>query len=99
MQQTLIQMSKVKKGERTIFVCDGKKCCRYNEDAKACFENLLAESGLAGDYALCKMKCQGMCKKAPVVYLSEHDIYKKEVTKKKAKKIVEKYVTAPILSS
>jgi len=99
LQQTLIQMSKVKKGERTIFVCDGKKCCRYNEDAKACFEDLLKESGLGADYALCKMKCQGMCKKAPVVYLSEHDTYKKEVTKKKAKKIFEKYVTAAVLSS
>ncbi|MGG5506831.1 MULTISPECIES: (2Fe-2S) ferredoxin domain-containing protein [unclassified Myroides] len=85
-------MSKVKKGERTIFVCDGKKCCRYNEEAKACFEDLLEESGLGTEYALCKMKCQGMCKKAPVVYLSEHDTYKKEVTKKKAKKIFEKYI-------
>ncbi|WP_286441883.1 MULTISPECIES: hypothetical protein [unclassified Myroides] len=48
---------------------------------------------------MCKMKCQGMCKKAPVVYLSEHDTYKKEVTKKKAKKIFEKYITAAVLSS
>ena len=92
-------MSKVKKGERTIFVCDGKKCCRYNEEAKACFADLLAESGMEADYALCKMKCQGMCKKAPVVYLSEHDTYKKEVTKKKAKKIFEKYVSTAVLSS
>ncbi len=99
MQQILVQMSKVKKGERTIFVCDGKKCCRYNEEAKACFQDLLTESGLESDYNLCKMKCQGMCKKAPVVYLSEHDTYKKEVTKKKAKKIFEKYVTVAVLSS
>lgn len=92
-------MSKVKKGERTIFVCDGKKCCRYNEEAKACFQDLLEESGMESDYSLCKMKCQGMCKKAPVVYLSEHDTYKKEVTKKKAKKIFEKYITSAVLSS
>lgn len=99
MHQTFIHMSKVMKGERTIFVCEGKKCCRYNEEAKACFEDLLEESGLAADYVLCKMKCQGMCKKAPVVYLSEHDTYKKEVTKKKAKKIFEKYITSAVLSS
>ncbi|WP_413513480.1 (2Fe-2S) ferredoxin domain-containing protein [Myroides odoratus] len=92
-------MSKVMKGERTIFVCEGKKCCRYNEEAKACFEDLLEESGLGTEYVLCKMKCQGMCKKAPVVYLSEFDTYKKEVTKKKAKKIFDKYITSAVLSS
>ncbi len=84
-------MSKVKKGERTIFICDGKKCCRYNEEAKSCFKDLLTEAGLDNTYSLSKMKCQGMCKKAPVVYLSEFDKYKKEVSKKKAKKIFDKY--------
>lgn len=87
-------MSKVKKGERTIFVCDGKKCCRYNDEAKSCFKELLEENGMANDYSICKMKCQGMCKSAPVVYLSAHDKFKKEVGKKKAAKIFEKYISA-----
>ncbi|MVX35570.1 (2Fe-2S) ferredoxin domain-containing protein, partial [Myroides sp. LoEW2-1] len=85
-------MSKVKKGENTIFICEGKKCCRYNEETKSCFKELIEEKGLEGGYSICKMKCQGMCKKAPVVYLSAHDKYKKEVCKKKAKKIFEKYI-------
>lgn len=89
-----VRMSKVKKGEQTIFVCDGKKCCRYNDEAKSCFKALLEENNLAGQYSICKMKCQGMCKSAPVVYLSEHDTYKKEVGKKKAQKIFEKYIVA-----
>jgi len=59
----------------------------------------LEESGMSADYNLCQMKCQGMCKKAPVVYLSKHDTYKKEVTKKKAKKIFEKYITSAVLTS
>lgn len=87
-------MSKVKKGEKTIFVCDGKKCCRYNDEAKSCFKELLEENGMSDNYSICKMKCQGMCKSAPVVYLSAHDKYKKEVTKKKANKIFEKYISA-----
>ncbi|MCC9043732.1 (2Fe-2S) ferredoxin domain-containing protein [Myroides sp. M-43] len=87
-------MSKVKKGERTIFVCDGKKCCRYNEETKSCFKALLEESGLSDDYSVCKMKCQGMCKSAPVVYISSHDKYKKEVGAKKAKKIFQEYIIA-----
>jgi (2Fe-2S) ferredoxin len=33
-----------------------------------------------------------MCKKAPVVYIEPKDIWKKEVTEKKAKKIFEKYL-------
>ena len=85
-------MSKVKKGEKVIFYCDGKKCCRYNEEAKTCFENLLEEHGLESSFELQKMKCQGMCKKAPVVYISSTDTYKKEVNKKKAEKIFLKYI-------
>lgn len=85
-------MSKLKKGENVIFYCDGKKCCRYNEEAKNCFENLLEEHGLQSNFELQKMKCQGMCKKAPVVYISSCDTYKKEVTKKKAEKIFMKYI-------
>lgn len=85
-------MGKVKKGENTIFVCDGKKCCRYNDETKACFKSLLKESGMDQKFTMCEMKCQGMCKSAPVVYLSAHDKFKKEVGKKKAKKIFEKYI-------
>ncbi|GAQ13157.1 hypothetical protein MODO_0804 [Myroides odoratimimus] len=40
------------------------------------------------------MKCQGMCKSAPVVYISSHDKYKKEVGVKKAKKIFQEYIIA-----
>jgi NADH:ubiquinone oxidoreductase subunit E len=85
-------MGKVKKAKHTILVCDGKKCCRYNEEAKDCFKMLLEESGLTDCCSIGKMKCQGMCKKAPVVYLPVHDVYKKEVGKKKAKKIFEEYI-------
>lgn len=85
-------MSKLKKGKDIIFYCDGKKCCRYNEAVQDCFKSLISEHGLEEVYALEKMKCQGMCKKAPVVYLSSKDIYKKNVGKRKAEEIFEKYI-------
>ncbi|MEC4113919.1 (2Fe-2S) ferredoxin domain-containing protein [Myroides pelagicus] len=85
-------MGKVKKGEKTIFICDGKKCCRYNQEVKSCLKELFDAQGDNCAFSMCAMKCQGMCKQAPVVYVSSHDKYKKEVGRKKAKKIFEKYV-------
>lgn len=75
---------------KTIYFCDGKKCCKYNKKAKACFEDLIEDSGLC--IALEKMKCQGKCKNAPVFYIEHTAAYKKDVTKKKAKKIFEKHL-------
>ncbi len=75
---------------KTIYFCEGKKCCRHNKQAKAYFEELIEGSGLC--IALEKMKCQGKCKKAPIFYIEHTATYKKEVTKKKAKKIFEKHL-------
>ncbi len=85
-------MGKNKNAEEVLYFCDGKKCCRYNEEAKSCFETLLKENGLKEAVSFEKMKCQGMCKSAPVFYLDSHKKYKKEVDKKKAQKIFEKYI-------
>lgn len=91
-------MSKLKKKANTILFCDGKKCCRYNEEAKKCMKELLILNGLEGEYRVEKMKCQGMCKKGPIVYLPSEDVYKKEVSKKKAEKIFKKYFASMWLS-
>ncbi|MBQ0117156.1 MAG: (2Fe-2S) ferredoxin domain-containing protein [Flavobacterium sp.] len=87
-------MSKDKPCEKIVFFCDGKKCCRYNEDVKSTFNELISTCGLAEAVVLKKMKCQGMCKKAPIFYLPENDKYKKEVSVSKAQKIFEKYIVA-----
>ena len=86
-------MSKCKSSS-VIYFCDGKKCCRYNEEAKSCLKGLLTETGMERNVSLEKMKCQGMCKSAPVFYIESQKKYKKEVTKKKAKKIFDKYIVA-----
>lgn len=75
----------------TIYFCDGKKCCRYNDEAKNCLKSLICTSGLKKKISIEKMKCQGMCKSAPVFYIDSQKKYKKEVTSKKAKKMFEKY--------
>jgi len=85
-------MSKCTSSCEVIYFCDGKKCCRYNDEAKSCLKQLIKEAGLSHEVSVEKMKCQGMCKSAPVVYIDSKKKYKKEVTKKKAQKIFEKYV-------
>jgi len=87
-------MGKCKTSCEVIYFCDGKKCCRYNEEAKSCIKELLKETGLNKNISLEKMKCQGMCKKAPVFYIDSEKKYKKEVTVKKAKKLFDKYIVA-----
>ena len=76
--------------DKVVFYCDGKKCCKYNEKPKALLSELIEESGLC--IALKRMKCQGKCKSAPIFYIEHQDKYKKEVDKKKAKKIFEEYL-------
>lgn len=82
--------SKKKKKEKVIYFCDGKKCCRYNDEVKDCLKNLVKESGLI-KVSVEKMKCQGMCKQAPVIC-----IHKKEcvgnITAQDAKKLFEKHI-------
>lgn len=85
-------MSKCKSSCEVIYFCDGKKCCRYNDEAKTCLKSLIKEAGLSKEVSIEKMKCQGMCKSAPIFYIDSEKKYKKEVTKKKAQKIFEKYV-------
>ena len=87
-------MSKCKSFNEVIYFCDGKKCCRYNEEAKSCLKELLKETGLNQNVSLEKMKCQGMCKSAPVFYIDSEKKYKKEVTNKKAQKLFDKYIVA-----
>ena len=82
----------MKNKDKTVYFCDGKKCCKYNKEAKSCLEELIGCSGLC--ISLEKMKCQGKCKSAPVFYIEHKDIYKKEVTEKKAKKIFDKYLAS-----
>ncbi len=49
-------MSKCKSFNEVIYFCDGKKCCRYNEEAKSCLKELLNDTGLNKNVSLEKMK-------------------------------------------
>lgn len=82
-----------KKEEKVvIFFCDGKKCCKYNKEPKDYLKAQILANDLEDKVSISKMKCQGMCKKAPIFCIQPKDVWKKEVTEKKARKLFEKYV-------
>jgi (2Fe-2S) ferredoxin len=82
-----------KKDEKTIiFFCNGKKCGKYNKEPKDYLKKQIVEFGLEDKVCVSKMDCQGMCKKAPVLCIQPKDIWKKEVSVKKAKKLFEKHI-------
>ena len=83
---------KKKNEEKIIFFCNGKKCGKYNKEPKDYLKKKIVEFGLEDKVCISKMDCQGMCKKAPVVCIQPKDIWKKEVSVKKAKKIFEKHI-------
>lgn len=83
-------MGKNKKDKEVIYFCDGKKCGRCNEEPKTLLENLLQSSDCG--VSLKKMKCQGLCKKAPVFYLPASKKYKKRVDIAKATKMAEQII-------
>lgn len=77
---------------RVIYFCDGKKCCKYNEEAKKCFKGLLKEAELKEEVALEKMECCGKCKKAPIFCIQPKNVWKGKVSEKKAKALFEKHI-------
>lgn len=82
-----------KKDEKTIiFFCNGKKCGKYNKEPKDYLKKQIVEFGLEDKVCVSKMDCQGMCKKAPVLYIQPKDVWKKEFSVKKAKKLFEKHI-------
>jgi len=84
-------MGKKKKSESVIFLCDGKKCCKYNQDVKDCFKDMVKENGLKKQIEIKKTKCQGMCKQAPVVCIHKNECVGK-VTVSDVKKIIQKHI-------
>lgn len=91
MQHHFSIMGKAKKSEKVIYFCDGKKCCKYNKEIKDCLKDLVKDNGLKEKVAIEKMKCQGMCKQAPVLCIHKKECVGK-VSKKDAKKLFEKHI-------
>ena len=79
------------KKPKMILLCDGKKCCKYNSEVKACFKDLVKEAGLKETVGIKKMNCQGMCKQAPVICIHKNECIGK-VSAKDAIKLFEKHI-------
>lgn len=84
-------MGKSKKSEKIIYLCDGKKCCKYNKEVKDCLKDLVKENGLKKKVTLEKMKCQGMCKQAPVLCIHKKECIGK-VSTQEARLLFEKHI-------
>lgn len=84
-------MSKLKNSEKVIYFCNGKKCCKYNKEVKDCLKNLVKDNGLKDKVVIAKMKCQGICKQAPVFCIHKNECVGK-VSTKEAKKLFEKHI-------
>ena len=48
-------MKKIDASEKVIFMCDGKKCGRYNKSLRKCFKEELKEAGLKKDVEIIRM--------------------------------------------
>jgi NADH:ubiquinone oxidoreductase subunit E len=84
-------MGKSKKSDKVIYFCDGKKCCKYNKEVKDCLKGLVKESGLKEIVSIEKMKCQGMCKQAPVICIHKKECVGKASTQD-AQKLFQKHI-------
>ena len=87
----MAKLLKMSKKKEVIFLCDGKKCCRYNDEVKSCFKKLVKKNDLKEQLKIEKTKCQGMCKKAPVVCISKKECIG-EITVKEAEKLFYKLI-------
>lgn len=84
-------MGKDKKDAKVIYFCDGKKCCKYNKEVKDCLKGLIVENDLKKKVVVEKMKCQGMCKQAPVMCIHKKECVGK-VSEKEVKKLLIKHI-------
>ncbi|MEE1900202.1 (2Fe-2S) ferredoxin domain-containing protein [Flavobacterium rakeshii] len=84
-------MKKIDAPEKVIFMCDGKKCGRYNKSLRKCFKEELKEAGLKKDVDIVRMECTDNCKQAPVMCLQPQNVWLAEVNEKGVKEIVNQY--------
>ena len=85
-------MKKIDAHEKVIFICDGKKCCKYNHCLYKCFKRELKEAGLKKHVELIYTDCTDNCKHAPVVSLQPQNIWIGEVNEKDVQGIVKEYL-------
>lgn len=85
-------MSKSGFPEKTIFICDGKKCGKHHEIRKLCRE-AIKENGLKHEVELVKMGCTDRCKQAPVVCFQPANAWYTEVTEKQIQQLFVKHIT------
>lgn len=84
-------MGKTDFPERAIFICDGKKCGKYDGIKKYC-KDAIKEHGLKKSVELIKMGCTDRCKQAPVVCFQPANAWFTEVTEKEIVRLFSQFV-------
>jgi NADH:ubiquinone oxidoreductase subunit E len=85
-------MKKLDAPEKVIFICDGKKCCKYSKDIRRCFKEELKEAGLKKHVDLIYTDCTGNCKHAPVISIQPKNVWIGDLTEKAVSTIVKEYI-------
>jgi len=85
-------MKKIDAPRKVIFICKGKKCCRYSKDIYKGFKELLKDNGLKKQVDIVETDCTGNCKCAPVISLQPQNIWIGEVDDKDVKNIFKQYL-------
>ena len=85
-------MKKIDAPEKVIFICDGKKCSKHNNDLHKSFKRELKDAGLKKHVELIFTDCTDKCKYAPVVCLQPQNVWIGEVSEKAVPEIIEKYL-------
>jgi len=85
-------MKKIDAHDKVIFICDGKKCCKYNDGLRRAFKQELKDAGLKKSVELIYTDCTDNCKFAPVISLQPKNIWIGEVAEKDVHTIVSEYL-------
>lgn len=68
-------MKKIDAPRKVIFICDGKKCTKYNTGIRQQCKALIKENGLKKEFAVLKTECTDNCKHAPVMHLQPPNVW------------------------
>lgn len=85
-------MKKIDAPGKVIFICDGKKCGKYNKEIYKGFKQGVKAAGLKKDVEVVCMECTDNCKTAPNVCLQPQNIWIGEVEERDIPGIMKKYI-------
>ncbi|TDB62365.1 (2Fe-2S) ferredoxin domain-containing protein [Arundinibacter roseus] len=84
-------MGKLTFPEKTIFVCDGKKCGRHS-DVRKWLKEEIKQNDLKNEVELVRIECTDRCKHAPILCFQPANRWFAEVSERDVKKLFEEFI-------